>query len=141
MCFEQQVVQCHKYKANDPQLHQAPSTNMQPLGASCESCLLPLAPVCICYLTPSGTRSLNNALLVALLSPTGITVFSEGSTFITNYTSRGQARRSPADSTWFNVGTAQAAPQPVFATPEQSGWPTYPLPLLGTQWLYDTLVR
>lgn len=82
--------------------------------ASCELCLLPLA-LCTCYLTPS--------------------VFSEGSTINTNYTrsSRGQARTSPADSTWFNVGTPEAAPQPVLASPEQSGWPTYPLPLLVAQ--------
>ena len=142
LCFEQQVVQWHRYKVHDL-TSPTPSTNMQLGASSCESCLLPLAPVCTCYLTPSGTRSLCNALLVALPSP--ITVFSEGSTINTNYarSSRGQARTSPADSTWFNVGTVEAAPQPVFASPEQSGWPTYPypLPLLGTQWLYDTLIR
>ena len=112
---------------------------MQP-GASCKSCLLPLALCTQCCLAPSqppGTQSFYNALLVGLLLP--VTAFPEGSTINFSYagSSRGQPRMLPADSTRFNVGTAGAAPQPLFPSTEQSGWPTNSLSLLGTQWLYD----
>ncbi|KIJ98859.1 hypothetical protein K443DRAFT_103272 [Laccaria amethystina LaAM-08-1] len=90
---------------------------MQP-ESSCESCLLPLT-LCSCY-------------------PSQPPAFSDDNTTNFNYagSSRGQERTLPADSTRFNAGTAETAPRPLFASLEQSGWPTNPLPLLGTQWLY-----
>ncbi|KIJ98680.1 hypothetical protein K443DRAFT_103489, partial [Laccaria amethystina LaAM-08-1] len=64
------------------------------------------------------------------------TVFPDGRTISSNYakSSRGQAQTSPAHSTQSNVITVEGALHPVFASPEQRGWPTNPLLLSGVQW-------
>ncbi|KIJ95385.1 hypothetical protein K443DRAFT_108866, partial [Laccaria amethystina LaAM-08-1] len=63
-------------------------------------------------------------------------VFPDSRTISANYAKslKGQAWTSPSHSTWSNISMAEGALQPVFALPEQRGWPTNPLPLSGVQW-------